>query len=258
MRGLQYALECGRYLLEAKSQISYGTWIDWVREHCEMDERLAQRYMRVAKHWPKLTAELSEADTTRVSHLSFRQALELIPRNAQATINVEPEQRGRLLAHAEQADYLSIGPSARELHEEAEERERQERYAEAEASRREQARRHLQQEQARLRRRRERLGAEGDEPDPAEERAREQPFDAASLGEIPTGPAVAFNPEGGYRVDPAEVHACMREVEASLTRLLAKATEVYGPDDRRVHMISGLRGSAKQTLYEVRRRSEME
>ena len=108
--GLNYALECGRYLIEAKSKVPYGEWIAWVRTECEMSEKLAQRYMRVATHWPKIA---DDADGTRVSHLSFRQALELIARNAQATANVPPEQRGRLLAHAEEADYLSIGPSAR-------------------------------------------------------------------------------------------------------------------------------------------------
>ena len=76
--GLNYALECGRYLIEAKSKVPYGEWIAWVRTECEMSEKLAQRYMRVATHWPKIA---DDADGTRVSHLSFRQVLELIARN---------------------------------------------------------------------------------------------------------------------------------------------------------------------------------
>src|SRR5262245_39772562 len=99
-KGLHHALECGHYLLEAKGKIPYWHWIPWVREQCEMSEQLAQRYMRVAKHWPQLG---DSADASRVTHLSFRQVLELIARNAQATANVAPDQRGRLLAHAEQA-----------------------------------------------------------------------------------------------------------------------------------------------------------
>ena len=180
-KGLDYALECGRYLIEAKSQVPYGEWITWVRDQCEMSEQLAQRYMRVAKHWPRLT---EEADTSRVTHLSFRQALELIARNAQATANVPPEQRGRLLSHAEQADYLSIGPSARELHEEEEVRRRAEQQPwRAEARRRaEEARRYRRDPRWPEQRR--------DVP--------EEPFDPASLGTAQEA-AAQFDVEGGYQ-----------------------------------------------------------
>jgi hypothetical protein len=248
-RGLHYALECGRYLIEAKSKVPYGEWIGWVREQCEMSEQLAQRYMRVAKHWPKL----ADQDASRVTHLSFRQALELIARNAQATTNTAPEHRGRLLAHAEQADYLSIGPSARELHEEDEERRR----AQAEEERRQEHRRAAQAHTERLRAQQERRTQRELERYEQERRREEsgtaRPFDPTTLGSPPDGPAMHITSEGGYSVDVRTVHARMREVEDSLDRLLEVAIRAYGQDHRAVGGIRGLRAIVRQQFYRLRR-----
>jgi hypothetical protein len=47
-RGLQHAITCGRLLIEAKAQLRHGQWLPWLREHCQVPERSAQRYMQLA------------------------------------------------------------------------------------------------------------------------------------------------------------------------------------------------------------------
>jgi hypothetical protein len=91
--GLQHALEAGRLLLEAKSKVEHGEWAKWLEEHCEFDERLAQKYMQVAKELPKL----DEANTPRVADLSFRQALDLVSKNSRGLRQIPEEQREHAL-----------------------------------------------------------------------------------------------------------------------------------------------------------------
>jgi hypothetical protein len=47
-RGLAHAIAAGKLLLEAKEQIPHGQWLPWLREHAQIPERTAQRYMKVA------------------------------------------------------------------------------------------------------------------------------------------------------------------------------------------------------------------
>src|SRR5690242_3025151 len=68
-QGLEHALEAGRLLLEAKGRLEHGQWLPWLQANCDVSERLAQKYMRVAKELPKLDPE----NTPRVADLSFRQ-----------------------------------------------------------------------------------------------------------------------------------------------------------------------------------------
>lgn len=69
--GLEHALRAGALLLEAKARCDHGTWGAWLRENCEVSERTAQAYMRVARERPAL-----ESKTQRVADLSFRAALQ--------------------------------------------------------------------------------------------------------------------------------------------------------------------------------------
>jgi hypothetical protein len=49
-RSLQHAIAAGELLLEAKAQIKHGQWLPWLKEHCQISERTARLYMRVAKN----------------------------------------------------------------------------------------------------------------------------------------------------------------------------------------------------------------
>ena len=72
--GAEYAVEAGRLLIEAKAKVPPKGWLRWLERHCEFPERMAQRYMRLARELP----EALRADPTRVSELSQRAALELL------------------------------------------------------------------------------------------------------------------------------------------------------------------------------------
>lgn len=43
------AIEAGHALIEAKELLKHGEWLPWLREHCELPERTAQAYMRLAR-----------------------------------------------------------------------------------------------------------------------------------------------------------------------------------------------------------------
>jgi hypothetical protein len=49
-RGLQHAAAAGKMLIEAKAQLKHGQWLPWLRDHCSLSERKAQRYMAIAPH----------------------------------------------------------------------------------------------------------------------------------------------------------------------------------------------------------------
>jgi hypothetical protein len=68
---LRHALQAGRLLAEAKRRVARGHWLVWLGQHFPSTVRNAQRYMRVAAWFEGL----DEADATRVSHLSFREAV---------------------------------------------------------------------------------------------------------------------------------------------------------------------------------------
>jgi hypothetical protein len=72
-------LRCGGYLLQAKEQNGHGNWITWLAENCpDISERMAQRYMRVARELPKLNL----ANPTRLSDITLGQAIEMLGHNA--------------------------------------------------------------------------------------------------------------------------------------------------------------------------------
>jgi len=80
--GLEHAIKAGRLLIEAKEQLKHGRWLPWLKEHCEVPERTAQAYMRVARTFGHLD---EDSNPQRVADLSFRNAL-----NSLAD-SVEPE-----------------------------------------------------------------------------------------------------------------------------------------------------------------------
>jgi hypothetical protein len=91
--GLEHALKAGQLLLEAKGAIGHGGWIAWLKKNCQVSDRLAQKYMRVARELPKLDA----ANTPRVADLSFREALRLTAQNASVITKSPEEDRQEIL-----------------------------------------------------------------------------------------------------------------------------------------------------------------
>lgn len=47
------AISAGHALLEAKELVPHGEWLPWLREHCALNERTAQLYMKVARSGAK-------------------------------------------------------------------------------------------------------------------------------------------------------------------------------------------------------------
>ncbi len=67
------AIEAGRALLEAKELVRHGQWLPWLKEHCDLPERTAQLYMKIAKLdlEPEIIAEIGlqgAAQTLTVFH----------------------------------------------------------------------------------------------------------------------------------------------------------------------------------------------
>lgn len=71
---VQYAVEAGGLLIEAKSLHEHGSWTKWIEENCEFSLRTAQVYMFIAREFPKLPEEKAQ----RAASLSIRAAHRLI------------------------------------------------------------------------------------------------------------------------------------------------------------------------------------
>src|SRR5947209_4796544 len=96
LAGLEHALAAGKLLIEAKDRVQHGEWGAWIEQHCGFSERLAQKYMQVARQVPKL----DPANTPRVADLSLRGALELIASSAKAARKIPGPDQARVLEAA--------------------------------------------------------------------------------------------------------------------------------------------------------------
>src|SRR5690348_3455939 len=47
-RGIQHAISAGGMLIQAKTQLKHGAWLPWLQDHCDIPERTARLYMRLA------------------------------------------------------------------------------------------------------------------------------------------------------------------------------------------------------------------
>jgi hypothetical protein len=68
-----HAKNAGAMLREAKKQVKHGEWMTWLAIHCDISDRSARAYMRVAKHWRTI-----EANGQSLADLSVSKALALI------------------------------------------------------------------------------------------------------------------------------------------------------------------------------------
>lgn len=57
-------IEIGKRLLEAKSQLSHGEWLPWLREKVDISERRAQEFMRIAREYSK-SAEIADLGASK-------------------------------------------------------------------------------------------------------------------------------------------------------------------------------------------------
>jgi DUF3102 family protein len=101
---VQHAIAAGE-LFEAKQQLKHGQWLPWLTEHCQVTERTAQRYMRLARNKDKCDS---------VSDLSLNGALALltVPRDCSL---VEPSLRALDASDAEAAVLSSMAERARRV-----------------------------------------------------------------------------------------------------------------------------------------------
>ena len=63
---VDYAIRCGRLLVEKKKSVPHGEWIPWIEEHCEFSHNRASRYMKAAN------IALAQHLTSQVSPLPNR------------------------------------------------------------------------------------------------------------------------------------------------------------------------------------------
>jgi hypothetical protein len=99
-RTLQHAMAAGDLLLEAKAQLRHGEWLPWLEAHCQIPERTARLYMRIARN----RAEL-EHQNGNVADLSVRGAVALLasPLDSLASQAADSEIETLDLAAAERA-----------------------------------------------------------------------------------------------------------------------------------------------------------
>jgi Protein of unknown function (DUF3102) len=96
---VRHAIVAGTLLIEAKEQLNHGQWLPWLREHCGLSERTAQRYMQLIKH-----SDVIEAKSDTMSDLTINGALALLttPQIAEKAI-VAAESAEDIQARAERA-----------------------------------------------------------------------------------------------------------------------------------------------------------
>lgn len=73
-KAVEYAVEAGQLLNEAKTLVPHGEWKQWLAAHCTVAPRTARAYMMLAKRVPTLP----DAERQRVADLPMREAIKAI------------------------------------------------------------------------------------------------------------------------------------------------------------------------------------
>jgi hypothetical protein len=71
------AIAAGIALREAKAKLGHGQWLPWLKDNCDVSERHANNYMKLAANKPKLDEKLRTKSAT-IADLTLTQALRLI------------------------------------------------------------------------------------------------------------------------------------------------------------------------------------
>jgi hypothetical protein len=98
---LEQALRAGDALIAAKRGLGHGQWLSWLKKHCDLPERRAQRYMEIAAARDTLMS-----NPTRVSDLSLQGALRLIKPARQRTTHRAPKAPAKRAAALNAFDAL--------------------------------------------------------------------------------------------------------------------------------------------------------
>ncbi|MCO8124496.1 DUF3102 domain-containing protein [Stieleria sp. TO1_6] len=94
---IEHARHAGELLIEAKASVPHGQWLEWLRKNCSVSGRQAQRYMKVAANWERI----SKCDAA--SFLTIDQSI----RHAPAADQDQVYRTDKLFAEAQQfADEL--------------------------------------------------------------------------------------------------------------------------------------------------------
>jgi hypothetical protein len=72
---LHHAKRAGELLLEAKTQVRHGEWMQWLGANCDLTIRVAQIYMQIARGWPDIETVLNAYPNT---HLTITEARALV------------------------------------------------------------------------------------------------------------------------------------------------------------------------------------
>jgi hypothetical protein len=79
IEGLRQSVEngmaAGDLLIEAKAQLKHGHWLPWLRDNCNISERTAQLYMRLAKNRAAIE---EQAKSATVADLNLNEAAALL------------------------------------------------------------------------------------------------------------------------------------------------------------------------------------
>lgn len=67
------AKSAGELLLQAKSQVPYGQWLNWLEKNCTCSDRTARHYMQIATHWEEI-----QSTSATVADLGVKGAIEAI------------------------------------------------------------------------------------------------------------------------------------------------------------------------------------
>src|SRR5260221_9692 len=103
-----HAMAAGDLLIEAKRKLKHGEWLPWLTIHCEIEERVAQNYMLMARNRSEIEAKY-ESD----SDLTIRKALRLVaPTSGTRTVVEFPPDdasKSNQIAGGRPSDAFSIG-----------------------------------------------------------------------------------------------------------------------------------------------------
>jgi hypothetical protein len=91
---VRHAISAGELLIEAKAQLGHGQWLPWLKDHCEIADRTARLYMRVAKNRAEIEIQIGNG----VADLSL---------NETAALLMLSSDTRKLLNFVKQADGLS-------------------------------------------------------------------------------------------------------------------------------------------------------
>jgi Protein of unknown function (DUF3102) len=102
-KGLVHALAAGDVLMEAKRQVGHGRWLGFLRDHCEISERSASRYIWLAKNRATI-----ESKSATVADLTVRGAIELLAAPDDDALLQRPEMAEQAANESREIDILDL------------------------------------------------------------------------------------------------------------------------------------------------------